>query len=785
MFKLVQTAFWLLACASLCAQDFSISGSIREAATGKSLPGATIQLSGTSAGTISDESGKFLFSGLRAGSYTLEIKYIGYAPYSETFELSADRIFDIGLSESYQLTDEVIVYATRATAETPTTFTNVDQAAIKKQNFGQDLPFLLNWTPSLVTTSDAGAGVGYTGIRIRGSDATRVNVTINGIPYNDSESQGTFWVNISDIASSAQSIQIQRGVGTSTNGASAFGASVNLQTTSLSPSPYAEVSATAGSFNTQRYVVKGGTGLFKDHWSFDGRVSKTMSDGYIRRAYSDLGSYFFSGGYFGKNTIVKAVVFGGQEETYQAWYGVDAETMKTDRRFNWAGAIFNEDGSISYYDKEIDHYRQDHYQLHVSQRLSSAWTANVSLHYTYGRGYYEQYKQAQDFSEIGLEDIVLKDTTLTSGDFIVRRWLDNKFYGTTFALNYDTDDMTFTLGGGYNEYANARHFGEIIWSQYASNSSLRDNYYDGESEKKDFNIYSKVNYAITPAFNAFLDLQVRSVEYNTKGIDDDLKPYRANDDFLFFNPKAGVSYALAENSILYASYAIAHREPNRTDYMDGDDKPRPERLDNIEIGWRKATPKFNVDANYYFMYYTNQLVLTGAINNVGSPIRDNIGESYRTGIELSGSYKFSDAWSVDINATVSRNLNKDYVHFDDEGNTSETSSAIILSPNVIAGGQLSWTGLKNFQATLLSKYVGKQYLDNTENESLKLDSYFIHDLRFSYSIPVKGMTGIEASLLLNNILDKEYSSNGYAWGTTPYYYPQAGRNFLAMLTVKF
>jgi iron complex outermembrane recepter protein len=785
MFKLFKAAFLLLSCTSLCAQDLSISGSVVESASSKPLPGATIQLAGASAGTVSDESGKFRLSGLRPGTYTLVVNYIGYSPYRETLELDADKTVNVSLSESYQLTDEVIVYATRATSETPTTFTNVDQTTIKKQNFGQDLPFLLNWTPSLVTTSDAGAGVGYTGIRIRGSDATRVNVTINGIPYNDSESQGTFWVNISDIASSAQSIQIQRGVGTSTNGAGAFGASVNLQTTSPSQSPYAEVSATAGSFNTQRYVMKAGTGLFKDHWSFDGRVSKTMSDGYIRRAYSDLGSYFLSGGYFGKNTIVKAIVFGGQEETYQAWYGVDAETMKTDRRFNWAGAIFNDDGSISYYDREIDHYRQDHYQLHLSQRLAPAWTANVSLHYTYGRGYYEQYKQAQDFTDIGLDDIVLKDTTLTYGDFIVRKWLDNKFYGTTFALNYDSDNLTFTFGGGYNEYANARHFGEIIWAQYSSNSSLRDNFYDGKSQKNDLNVYAKANYSITPLFKAFLDLQVRTVTYKTRGIDDDLAPYKVKDDFSFFNPKAGVSYTLGENNMLYASYSIAHREPNRTDYMDGEEKPHPERLDNIEVGWRKATPKFNVEANYYLMQYTDQLVLTGAINDVGSPIRANIGESYRTGIELSGSYKLSDSWLINLNTTVSRNRNKDYVLFDSEGNTSKASTTIILSPSIIAGSQISWTGLKNFQATLLSKYVGKQYLDNTENESLKLDPYFIHDLRFSYSIPVKGMSGIDVSLLVNNIFDTEYSSNGYSWGTTPYYYPQAGRNFLAMLTARF
>lgn len=771
----------MLLSAGAFAQQAVITGTVKDGKTNQVLSGATVRV-GSGQATATDAFGKFRVDKLIPGEHAVTVTFLGYKDKTENVSLSESADIIILLEESFQLTDELVVYATRANDRTPTTYTNVNQQAIQKQNFGQDMPFILNWTPSLVTTSDAGAGIGYSGVRIRGSDATRVNVTINGIAYNDSESQGTFWVNLPDIASSTQSVQIQRGVGTSTNGAGSFGGSVNVQTISQQRDPYAEVMLGSGSFHSQRLTVKAGTGLINDHWSFDGRASKIKSDGYIDRASSDLGSYYFSGGYYGDKTILKAIMFGGQEVTYQSWNGIDGATMKEDRTFNSAGALYDENGVTGYYDNEVDNYKQDHYQLHLTQKLNEYWNANVSLHYTYGRGYYEQYKQSKPFAELGLDDIVIGDSTLTYGDFIIRKWLDNKFYGGTFSFNYEKDKTALTIGGAYNQYAQAKHFGEIIWAQHAANSAIRDHYYEGESQKNDFNIYAKWNYALTTRLNAFIDLQYRTVSYETKGTDDDLTPYDFTDNLNFFNPKAGVSYLLTGSDVLYASYAVANREPNRTDYVDGEVKPKPERLDNIEIGWRRTTEFYNLEANYYLMNYTDQLVLTGKLDNVGNPIRANVGKSYRTGVELSGLTRLSDQLVWNANVTLSANKNKDYV-FDPSEKGKDTN--IILSPNVIAGSQLTWSA-KGFQATLLSKYVGKQYLDNTETQSLTLDSYFVNDLRLGYEWKPKGMKSIDLSVLINNLFGEAYESNGATYGdSVAYYFPQAGINFLTMITLKF
>ena len=772
----------MLLSAGAFAQQAFITGVVKDAKSNQVLTGATVRLS-SGLITATDEFGKFRFDKLQPGEYSVSVTFLGYADKSEKISLTESVEIVVLLEESYELTDELVVYATRANDKTPTTYTNVSQQAIQKQNFGQDMPFILNWTPSLVTTSDAGAGIGYTGVRIRGSDATRINVTINGIAYNDSESQGTFWVNLPDIASSTQSVQIQRGVGTSTNGAGSFGGSVNVQTISQQRDPYAEVMLGGGSFNSQRYTVKAGTGLINNHWSFDGRASKIKSDGYIDRASSDLDSYYFSGGYYGDKTIVKAIVFGGQEVTYQAWNGIDEATMKQNRTFNSAGALYDENGVSGYYDNEVDNYRQDHYQLHLTQKLNDYWNANVSLHYTYGRGYYEQYKQAESFEDLGLDDVIIGDDTITNGDFIIRKWLDNQFYGGTFSVNYEKDKTALTIGGAYNQYANAKHFGEIIWAQYASNSSVRDHYYEGESQKNDFNIYAKWNYAITTRLNAFIDVQYRNVSYETKGTDDDLTTYDFDDNLNFFNPKAGMSYTLTGSDMLYASYAVANREPNRTDYVDGEVKPKPERLDNIEIGWRRTTENYSLEGNYYLMNYTDQLVLTGKLDNVGNPIRANVGKSYRTGVELSGLINIYNRLTWNANVTLSVNKNKDYViDPSDEGK----NTSIILSPNVIAGSQLIWTALPGFQIGLLSKYVGKQYLDNTETESLTLDPYFVNDLRLGYSFKPKGIKSIDLSILVNNSFNEKYESNGATYGDgVAYYFPQSGTNFLAMITLKF
>lgn len=784
MLKVVTVTMVMLVSTCVVAQQSSLSGTVKNEKN-QALAGASVQLENSSHAMLTDEFGKFRFEKLAEGTYSLHIRFLGYEDKVERVQLNQDAVLEIALTESVHLTDEVIVYATRANEKTPTTFTNISGRSLQKQNFGQDLPFLLNWTPSLVTTSDAGAGIGYTGLRIRGSDATRINVTINGIPYNDSESMGTFWVNIPDIASSTQSVQVQRGVGTSTNGAGSFGGSVNVQTISQQRDPYAEVMVGGGSFNSQRYTVKAGTGLINNRWSFDARASRITSDGYIDRASSDLTSYYLSGGYYGRKTILKGIFFGGHEKTYQSWNGNDEATMKTDRTFNSAGALYDENWNVTgYYDNEVDDYRQDHAQLHLTQRLSDSWNANISLHYTYGRGYYEQYKQAKPFAELGLANIVLGDSTLTYGDFIIRKWLDNKFYGTTFSLNYEEDKTALSIGGGYNEYADAKHFGEIIWAQYASNSQIRQHYYEGESKKMDFNMYVKWNYAFSSRLNAFADMQYRYVDYETYGTDDDLVFYHYVDALHFFNPKAGLSYTLSNGNVLYASYAVANREPNRTDYVDGDKKPKPERLDNIETGWRRNSGIYSFEVNYYWMNYHDQLVLTGALDNVGNPIRANVGKSYRTGVELSGVIRFNDKLSWNANVTGSINKNKDYVL--DETDLSNTkNTAIILSPNWIAGSQLSWNAFRNFQATWLSKYVGEQYLDNTQTESLMLDNYFINDLRLTYSLQFKEIKTLEISLLVNNLFDVEYSSNGYSYDGTPYYYPQAGTNFMAMLTLKF
>jgi iron complex outermembrane receptor protein len=772
----------MLLSAGAFAQQAFIDGTVKDVKSNQVLTGATVRLN-TGQATASDAFGKFRFDKLMSGEHTVTVSYLGYKDKTEIVLSSEGVDLIILLEESYQLTEELVVYATRANDKTPTTFTNVNRQTIQKQNFGQDMPFILNWTPSLVTTSDAGGGIGYTGVRIRGSDATRINVTINGIAYNDSESQGTFWVNMPDIASSTQSVQIQRGVGTSTNGAGSFGGSVNVQTISQQRDPYAEVMLGGGSFSSQRYTVKAGTGLINNKWSFDGRASKIKSDGYIDRASSDLDSYYFSGGYYGDKTILKAIVFGGQEVTYQSWNGIDGATMKEDRTFNSAGALYDENGVIGYYDNEVDNYKQDHYQLHLTQRLSDYWNANVSLHYTYGRGYYEQYKQSEPFADLGLDDIVIGDSTLTGGDFIIRKWLDNQFYGGTFSVNYERDKTTLTIGGAYNQYARAKHFGEIIWAQHATNSSIRDHYYAGESQKNDFNVYVKWNYALTTRWNAFIDLQYRNVGYQTKGIDDDLTPYDFNDNLNFFNPKAGVSYSLSTNDLLYASYAVANREPNRNDYLNGEVKPKSERLDNIEAGWRRTTGSYMLEANYYLMNYTDQLVLTGELDNVGNPIRSNVGKSFRTGVELSGNVRIIDQLTWNANVAFGANKNKDYIV--DPENPEPRNTTIILSPSIIAGSQLMWSA-KGFQAALLSKHVSKQYLDNTQTESLTLDAYFITDLRLGYSFTPKGMKGIDLSVLINNIFDKEYESNGATYGDgVAYYFPQAGINFMAMLTLKF
>ncbi len=667
--------------------------------------------------------------------------------------------------------DEVLVSAVRVTSKTPVSFSNLTKNEIKSRNLGQDIPILMNYLPSVVTTSDAGNGVGYTGIRVRGSDATRVNVTINGIPYNDSESHGTYWVNMPDFASSLESIQLQRGVGTSTNGAGAFGASLNMLTDSYARKATGEISNSIGSFNTHKHTVKFSTGLMNDHFEIAGRLSTLKTDGYIDRASSDLKSYFLQGTYVGKTTLIKALAFGGKEKTYQSWNGTDAETLNSDRTFNSAGIFTDESGQTRFYDNETDNYQQDHYQLHWNEKLTEKWSTNLAFHYTKGKGFYENYKEDADFSDYGLLPLGPVVTT----DLIRQKWLDNDFYGTTFSANYKEEKLDVIFGGGYNKYEGA-HFGKVIWARFASQSELGDHYYDDFATKTDGTFFAKANYQISEKISLFGDLQLRNVHYKANSYDTGV----VNDSFNFFNPKAGLNYTVNDKSTLYLSYARANREPNRTDYEGGNAKP--EKLNDFELGWRFAGDKVKFNSNVYYMAYKDQLILTGKLDDVGSPIRANSEKSYRLGLEVDATISLSEEFIVRPNFTLSSNKNIDLAV---EGENYGTTD-IAYSPSVIIGNILVYSPVDNLHISWLQKFVGKQYMNNIELPAAKLADYFVTDLNIAYEIKPKSVfNSIVITGLVNNFLDKKYVSNGYMWDVYPYYYPQAGINFLAGLTLKF
>lgn len=690
--------------------------------------------------------------------------------------------------------DEVLVSAIRVTTQTPVTFSNISKEELEKRNLGQDIPLLLNFLPSVVTTSDAGNGFGYSGIRVRGSDASRVNVTINGIPYNDAESQGTFWVNMPDFVSSVESIQLQRGVGTSTNGAGAFGASLNLLTDATSQKSSAEVSNSFGSFNSRKHTVKFGTGLMNDHFEVAGRVSNIHSDGYIDRASSDLKSYFLQGTYVNENTLIKALVFGGKEKTYQSWNGLeDPEKLENDRTYNTAGEYVDDNGATRFYDNETDNYNQDHYQLHWTQKWNSNWSTNLAFHYTIGKGYYENYKVGENVMDYALEPQVIDGEEVSETDLIRQKWLDNDFYGTTFSTNYKNEKIDFIVGGGYNKYEGS-HFGNVLWTRSIVLPVNNFKYYDDSSTKTDFNIFAKANYKITDKFSLFGDLQYRNVNYSANGDDTGL----VDDSFNFFNPKAGLTYEVNDKNNIYFSFARANREPNRNDYESGN--PKPEKMNDFELGWRYSTKKTKLNINGYFMKYKDQLVLTGALNDVGAPIRENSGNSYRLGLEVDAAFYLSDKWILRPNATASTNKNEDFVFQRDGVLQNLGNTNIAFSPNIIFGNAITFMPTDNLQFTFLSKFVGEQYMGNIDSEGSRLDSYAVNDFNVSYELRTKSVfKSIIITGLVNNIFDYKYESNGYFYTydddfsdpdaiTTiegAGYYPQAGINFLVGLTLKF
>lgn len=716
-------------------------------------------------------------------------------------------------STRIQSLNEVIVKSTRASDKSAMAFTTVTKADIRKQNLGQDIPFLLNQLPSVVVTSDAGAGIGYTGIRIRGTDPTRINVTLNGVPYNDSESQGVFWVNMPDFASSVQSIQVQRGVGTSTNGAGAFGGSININTLGYEKEPFAETNVSVGSFNTLKTNLLASTGLINNHFVVDARLSRIVSDGFLQRAGSNLRSFYLSGGYYGKDSFVRLNVFSGHEITQQAWEGTPEALAKGDRAGVLAYAerngfddvyverMFREGRRFNHYtyDNQVDNYQQDHYQLISSFKLGNHWRFNPTLHYTKGRGYYEQFRANDRLSRYTIEPVTIGNTTISRSDLIRRKWLDNDFYGAVWSFDYEPKtNLSATFGGGWNRYI-GDHFGEIIWARFASNSQIRQRWYDNTGIKNDFNVYAKATYDLSPKLASFVDLQYRQVGLDINGTDDNDVSLATGNVYHFFNPKVGLTYQLNAQDIAFISVARGAKEPSRQDFVDGFSKtPLPEQLTDLEVGYKLNKSRFKAEVTGYFMHYTNQLVLTGQVNDVGNAIRINVPESYRAGIELQASWQVNASFVLAGNATFSqnkiRNFTETIVSYDENPNQINTfaSTDISFSPPVIAGGQVSYYPVKNLEISLLPKYVGRQFLDNTSSVTRQIDAFFVNDLRVNWNIPCKLVKELNISLLVNNLLNHAYESNGYTYSyqaggviTENFLYPQAGINFLSAVRIRF
>ncbi len=694
--------------------------------------------------------------------------------------------------------NEVVVSASRVTKESPVTFSNLEKTEIAKVNLGQDIPVLLNYLPSVVSTTFDGTGVGYTDFRIRGADNSRINVTINGIPYNDADSQTTFFVNLQDFVSSVENIQIQRGVGTSTNGAGAFGASINILTDNLSEEAYGQISNSFGSFNTRKHTVKFGTGLLNDHFAFSGRLSRIKSDGYVDRAFSDLSSYFLDGVYKDENTQIKLLVFGGEEITGLSFAGLDAAGLEANRRFNFDGLYVDRDGVQRFYDRQTDNYKQDHYQLHLTQQFDDNWSGNISFHYTYGRGFFEQYVDDASLGFFRLDEFESGGETVTNSDLITRQHLNSDFYGTVFSLIYNSPKVNAVFGGGWNRY-DGEQFGEIIGSEFAIVPNIPNRFFDNESDKKDFNVYAKGTYKLNDQLSLFADLQVRNINYEARGsLFEPGAVLAVDENYTFFNPKAGVTYSLNQNNKLYLSYARANREPARVDFENGN--PESESLNDFELGWRHLSSSFQLNTNVYFLDFRNQLVLTGALDEVGFPIRTNSGSSFRLGLEIDANWTISDKFSVRPNLALSTNKNRDFFFQRDGQLQNLGNTNIAFSPNIVAGNILSYVPNENFQVSLLSKFVGKQYLGNIDSENSILESYSQTDLNVQYVWETNSfIKSIVFSGLINNVFDEDIVSNGFFFtfdddfsnpGTVTTvegagFYPQAGINFLLGATVNF
>ena len=811
----------VLGMAATQAQKFTVEGIVKNP-DGKPVSGATVVLANTYYSTITSSKGEFKLK-VKQGEYTLVVGHISYRTYKTSVTVNKDVKLTITLQPKTFITEEVIVSAQKADKEIPLPKSNIPKKKITRLNEGQDMPFILNTLPSVITTTDAGNGVGYTGIRIRGIDTRGINVTINGIPLNDAESQGVWWVDLPDLAANSENIQVQRGVGTSTNGAGAFGSTINIQTTATSKKPYAEGTLNYGSFNTSRYNVKAGTGIMDSVFAVDLSMSKIHSDGFIDRAYSNLKSLALTASYYGKNSLLKFVLLTGKEKTFQSWWGIPKEDFDAG---NYTENHYK-------YDNATDNYQQDHYQLHYSKKITDELSLNAALHYTYGRGYYENYKDGKTLSRYLRHPVVFPgepDTIITqnndtvidfpdtvySGDLVWQKWLDNDFYGATFSVKYDNNYLNIIAGGAGNVY-DGRHFGKIIWGQFIGSNNLKTDsviqkdieWYRGQSIKTDYNVFVKANWFVNEKINVYGDFQVRSISHKMNGYEDDSTEYDISANYVFINPKAGVSYHFSDKLNFYAFAGISHREPNRDDFIGYNHfyskEIKPEQLLDIETGVNYSAKNIRLNLNLYRMDYENQLINTGELNDVGNPVRINVPKSFRQGIETEISVKPVQKLEIALNATISSNkIQSEFVRYYDQydenwnwtGSVADTvrNGVLPYSPGLIAGLYVDYAPVKGLHLSVLEKYVSKQYLDNTGNPESTLPAYHTTTLKIAYNFSLGKFQNISVFASAHNLLQsKPFPTNGWVYpyymGNTMYndiaYYPEAVRYFNAGISIKF
>lgn len=797
--------FALLLLPAATAQAQRLSGTVSDAFTREPLEGATIFEPGSQSGATTNAQGRFeLDLPGRTGAY-VEIRFVGYETTRVRLTRSDLQEVSVSLIPTAIVSEDVLVEAFRVDERSPVTYSNLSAEEIAQRNLGQDIPVLLEMSPSVVSTSDAGAGIGYTGLRIRGVDPQRINVTVNGIPLNDSESHGVFWVNMPDFASSLENVQIQRGVGTSAHGPAAFGATVNLQTTTLQPDAFAEINTSVGSFNTMRNNLKVGTGVMNNGWSFNGRLSRIVSDGYIDRASSDLKSFYVSGTRHSERGLLKVNVFSGQETTYQAWYGISEDQLRTDRRFNPAGMFTDPSGQQRFYDNQTDNYTQTHYQLHYSRILGPDWSANASLHYTRGAGYYEEFRQNNRLSAYGFDPVPVGGELISRTDLVRQRWLDNHFGGGIVSVDYSgSERMQLTLGGGYNVY-DGDHFGEIIWTRLASPVDLGQRYYDNNGRKTDGNVYAKALFDLSDRLTVLADVQVRGITYTLDGVNNNQRLLDDTHSYLFVNPKTGFTLQTGTTGRIYGYFGISSKEPVRRDFTDATENYQPshETLYNAEFGYRGGWERVRFGVNAYYMYYDNQLVNTGEINDVGDPVRTNVPESYRAGVELEASALLPSGFSWNGHLALSRNRIREFTElldvYDSDWNfvgqqqTIHKNSTIAFSPSVVGMSRVAWQR-GAFQTDLSTRWVGRQYLDNTTREERSLDPWLLNDLRLAWEYAGRRhINHVRVQLIVHNLFDHLYESNGYTFGYIAgpdeirenYFYPQAGRHVMAGITLAF